>query len=199
MQRRKFLQVSGFSAVSFLFTRFDPISGNQMKVIRFPDAVSVRCSGEWISLTGSTETWKHENVQVKFELNSEVLSLFVDAPGHELEFIKCSWKQAYPATSKFLTDQWERSYGDLSWESPSFTTSSPVTGTVATTPAVAKRSPWYLLISDGVLTQAYGVKTGANSFCSWQISAEGLELILDTNSGGAGVLLGERTLHAADI
>ncbi|HEY4965270.1 MAG TPA: hypothetical protein VII28_02680, partial [Puia sp.] len=38
-----------------------------------------------------------------------------------------------------------------------------------------------------------------NSICSWQASAESLELLLDTNSGGMGVRLGERTLHAADI
>ncbi len=56
-----------------------------------------------------------------------------------------------------------------------------------------------MLISDGVFTQAYGVKTGANSFCCWQISPESLELFMDTNSGGMGVMLGERTLHAADI
>jgi alpha-galactosidase len=200
VQRRKFLQVSGLSAASFLFTRIDPNSGNQMKVIRFPDAVSVRCIGEWISLAGSNEIWKHEDIQVKFQLNGEVLSLLVDAPRRELEFIKCSWKQPYLATSKFLGDQWERSYGDLNWETPSFISPSPApTATAPAPPPVAKRSPWYLLISDGVLTQAYGVKTGANSFCSWQISPDALELFLDTNSGGSGVLLGERTLHAADI
>jgi alpha-galactosidase len=198
VQRRKFLQVSGLSAASFMFTRFNPLTGNPMKVIRFPDVVSVRCNGEWISLAGSTEVWKHEDTQVKFQLNGEVLSLFVDAPRRELEFIKCSWKQIYPTTSKFLADQWERSYGDLDWESPSFT-SAPSAGTSPAPTSVIKRSPWYLLISDGVLTQAYGVKTGANSFCSWQISPDALELLLDTNSGGAGVLLGERTLHAADI
>ena len=63
------------------------------------------------------------------------------------------------------------------------------TNGTATYHLVVKRSPWYLLISDGVLTQAYGVKTGANSFCSWQISPDALELFLDTNSGGSGVLL----------
>ncbi len=56
-----------------------------------------------------------------------------------------------------------------------------------------------MLISDGIQTQAFGVKTGANSICSWQASTDTLELVLDTNSGGSGVLLGERTLHAADI
>jgi alpha-galactosidase len=56
-----------------------------------------------------------------------------------------------------------------------------------------------MLISDGELTQAFGVKTAPNSICSWQANPDSLELYMDTNSGGMGVLLGERTLHAADI
>ena len=109
--------------------------------------------------------------------------LFVAAPGRELEFIKCSWNQSIPPSSKWMTDHWERSYGDLSWE----------------TPNLSRKSPWYMLMSDGNLTQAFGVKTGANSICFWQVSPTALELTMDTNSGGMGVLLGDRTLHAADI
>jgi alpha-galactosidase len=208
VQRRKFLQVSGLSAASFLFARIDPHTGNQIKTIRFPDSVAFRCGGEWISLAGANENWKFEDLQVTFQLNGDVVSLLANSPKRDLEFIKCSWKQVFPASSKFLSDQWERSYGDLSWESQAsalpFAT-LPSSAAPSATPAITapppstKRSPWYLLISDGVLTQAYGVKTGASSFCSWQISPDALVLMLDTNSGGAGVLLGERALHAADI
>jgi alpha-galactosidase len=56
-----------------------------------------------------------------------------------------------------------------------------------------------MLIHDGVRTNAFGVKTGARCFCYWQASAQQLELILDTHSGGMGVELGDRTLHAAEI
>jgi alpha-galactosidase len=208
VQRRKFLQVSGLSAASFLFARIDPVTGNQFKTMRFPDAVSVRCGGEWISLAGTNENWKFEELQVSFQLNGEAVSVSVSSPKRALEFVKCSWKQVFGATSKFLSDQWERSYGDLGWEATVPPVSMPASQVpaspqpIAATPALppaAKKSPWYLLISDGVLTQAYGVKTGANSFCYWQISTETLDLFLDTNSGGEGVLLGERTLHAADI
>jgi alpha-galactosidase len=166
-----------------LFTYTDPVTGNRLRAMRFPDLVSVRCAGEWISLTGATENWKQDNLQVSINLNGDVLSIFISAPQHELEFIKCSWRQVPPASSKCLADHWERSYGDLSWEP----TSS------------ARRSPWYLLISDTIQTQAFGVKTGANSICSWLLSPGSLELLMDTNSGGSGVLLGERNLHAADI
>ena len=183
MLRRRFLKVSGFSAVSLLFTYINPLTGRPAKGIRIPDAVSVRCSGQWFSLQGTTETWEYESIQVTFQLNGDVLSVFITAPQRELEFIKCSWKQPFGSSAKCLNDQWERSYGDLSWESAT----------------LIRRSPWYMLISDGMTTQAFGVKTGAKTICSWQTSAETLELILDTNSGGSGVLLGERKLHAADV
>ena len=151
--------------------------------MRYPDAVSVRISGEWISLQGSAENWNFQNMQVILRLTGDALSLFVGAPGRELEFVKCSWKQAIPPSSKWLTDHWERTYGDLGWE----------------TPTTSRKSPWYMLMSDGNLTQAFGIKTGAKSICFWQISPTALELTLDTNSGGMGVLLGDRSLHAADI
>lgn len=183
MKRRRFIQISGLSAGSFLFTALDHQKGVPFKAIRYPDAVAVRCSGEWYSLQGTTENWKYNEIQVNFSLNGDSLSVYVSAPQFELEMLRCSWKQSFSPNSKFLGDHWERTYGDVSWESPSLT----------------RRAPWYILISDGELTQAFGVKTAPNSMCSWQASAESLELLLDTNSGGMGVRLGERTLHAADI
>jgi alpha-galactosidase len=183
VQRRRFLKISGFSAVSLLFSSFDPVTGNPFNLLRFPDFVTVRCNGEWFTLQGLNDKWKFQDVEVSFRINGEAMSLNIIAPNRELEFVRCSWKQIFPENSKFLGDHWERSYGDLSWESQ----------------PIKHRAPWYMLISDGLQTQAFGVKTGANSICSWQASTDSLELLLDTHSGGSGVLLGERTLYAADI
>lgn len=183
MYRRKFIQVSGLSTASFLFTRISPFTGIQEKIIRFPDSVTVRCGGEWFILKGKNEHWSYRDIEVVFTEEGNARSLFVRAPSNELEFIKCTWKQTTSGTSKYLNDHWERSYGDLSWESI----------------GLKRRSPWYTLLSDGIKTLAYGVKTGANSICYWQVSSNALELMLDTNSGGSGVLLGDRKLHAADI
>ena len=151
--------------------------------MRLPDAVSVRCGGEWFSLQNSNENWKYEDILVGIRSNVDSLSLYITAPNRELEFIKCTWKQTTPLSFKYLNDHWERSYGDLSWESVS----------------LSRRSPWYILLSDGMQTLAFGVRTGANSICHWQVSSDTLDLIMETNSGGMGVLLGERTLHAVDI
>jgi alpha-galactosidase len=183
VQRRRFIQLSGLSAGSFLFTAQDHKTGVRYKAIRYPDAVSVRCSGEWNSLQGATDNWKYNDIQVNFRLNGDSLSVLINAPQYELETISCLWKQGFNSNSKFLGDHWERTYGDVSWEPP----------------PLSRRAPWYMLISDGVLTQAFGVKTGPNSICCWQVNTDSLELQMDTNSGGMGVLLGERTLHAADI
>lgn len=183
MQRRRFLKVSGISAASFLFVHINPHTGSRVKLIRFPDTVSVRCSGEWFPLKGNAENWKFEELEVALRLNDDFISIFITAPGRELEYVKCSWVQTAPPSSRFLGDHWERSYGDLSWELPT----------------LKRRSPWYILMSDGMQSQAFGVKTGASSICSWEASTDTLDLFMDTHSGGSGVLLGERSLHAADI
>ncbi|WP_018617316.1 hypothetical protein [Segetibacter koreensis] len=56
-----------------------------------------------------------------------------------------------------------------------------------------------MILYHGKQTVCFGVKTGANSTCWWGLQSDRLELTLDTLSGGNGVLLGNRTLHAADI
>ncbi|HJP63872.1 MAG TPA: hypothetical protein VJ844_10535, partial [Mucilaginibacter sp.] len=48
-------------------------------------------------------------------------------------------------------------------------------------------------------TTGYGVKTGCNTICWWTLSSDAVELVMDTASGGIGVQLGQRELHAADI
>ena len=51
----------------------------------------------------------------------------------------------------------------------------------------------------GNATNGFGVRTAAQSFCSWMVSPSAVELHLDTNCGSNGVRLGTRTLHAAEI
>ena len=59
--------------------------------------------------------------------------------------------------------------------------------------------PWYCVISDDNNTTCFGVKTGCKAICSWQVSDNTLQLTLDTRTGGNGVHLNNRKLHAADI
>ena len=170
MQRRRFIQLSGLSAASFLFVHINPLTGKPAKMIRYPDAIAVRCNGQWITLQGTAESWKLNEVEVTLKLNADFLSLYISAPGRELEFIQCHWKQNNSASSKVLGDDWERSYGNLAWDAPD----------------MSKRAPWYVLISEGEQTQAFGVKTGSSTICYWQVSIESLDLVMDCNSGRIG-------------
>ncbi len=183
MLRRRFLQLSGFSAASLLLTGINPVSGEPCQTIHLPSEVEVLSSGKWLRLTGSGDRWTYEQIVVLLEDSKDGVKVELMAPGREIEKIKLGWKLAFSSDSKYLGDHWERSYGDLAWE-----TASP-----------KRKAPWYLLIHDGRDTHAFGVKTGANSICYWQAGPQGLELFLDTHSGGSGVMAGDRTIHLAEI
>jgi alpha-galactosidase len=183
LNRRKFLHFSGFATASFIFTGIEAASGSYFQALQFPDSVSVRCQNEWITLNGSGGTWQADEIKVIMRHEAGPLSLFISAANRELEFIKCQWKQTESVSAMYLADHWERSYGDLNWE----------------TQRRDRKSPWYMLISNGGQTSAFGVKTGTGTICYWQAGDGTLNLFLDTHSGGSGVVLGERTLHAADI
>ncbi|OOQ62311.1 hypothetical protein BC343_02845 [Mucilaginibacter pedocola] len=97
--------------------------------------------------------------------------------------VRLKWKYESKKYSKVLGDHWERTYGDLGWK----------------TADANARNPWYVLLHDAKQTAAFGVKTGCNTICYWNVSPDSLELTMDTHSGGSGVKLGQRKLHAADI
>ncbi|MFA6277265.1 MAG: hypothetical protein WC622_10980 [Pedobacter sp.] len=93
------------------------------------------------------------------------------------------WTYPTPSKAKVLGDHWERSYGDLGWK----------------TPENEAKNPWYILLHDELQTACFGVKTGANTLCWWTVKNIALELTMDTQSGGSGVKLNGRKLHAASI
>jgi alpha-galactosidase len=182
MERRRFLQLTGFSATSLLFTRLDA-AGLSTQQLDVPTSVSVLSEGQWITLTGSGERWSQGPFAVELQHSGSALKIRLRAPGKELEKVKLGWKQAFGNNTRYLGDQWERSYGDLQWsEIPQ-----------------AHKAPWYVLINDGRETHCFGVKTGAKTIAYWEVALQGLELVLDTHSGGSGVLLGSRTLDAATV
>ena len=77
-----------------------------------------------------------------------------------------------------LNETWGVALGNLCWQ--------PVSQT--------KRSEWYFVLSDCEKTAAFGVKTGCNSFCQWQIEPDRITLIIDVKNGGEGIELTEPLL-----
>lgn len=126
-----------------------------------------------------------------------ILSVKITASAVPLCFVKLKWllsktEKRDAASVKVLGDAWERGYGDMEWRSIS----------------EDRAMPWYFSVSNGSdarpersgrFTECFGVKVRPSAFCHWNYSADELTLTLDIRSGGCGVRLGGRTLHAADI
>ncbi len=183
MDRRHFVKLSGTAGAAMLFSRVTYAAGSQL-FINNPDEVWAETDSGWMRLKKS-----HHNV---FSLNGVEVTLIQSngstgvigrSPNAKLRSIKLRWAYQVKPTAKSLGDSWERIYGDAGWASP----------------LAGAKNPWYVLLNDDRHTACFGVKTGCNAICWWALKPDALELMLDTCSGGVGVELGDRPLHAADI
>jgi alpha-galactosidase len=131
--------------------------------------------------------WRARDVEVYTEVSERSqgreLSIKINSPQTSLTRVHLRWSGSLPENFQFLGDQWERAYGDLEWRG--------FDGD--------RIMPWYFIASNGRVTHAYGVKTGATAFCFWQVDPAGISLWLDVHNGGRGVRLGERQLAAAEV
>jgi len=184
MQRRHFLQFSATTAVAVLLSRVTYATSAQTTAINMPNEVWAQSGDEWFQLKGSNGSkFSYKDIEVTVKTNGNAKGVYITSPTQQLNAVRLKWAHNMPSNAMFLGDHWERSYGDLQWK----TNTSGV------------KNPWYVLIHDTKQTACFGVKTGTNSICWWGLSNDSLELTLDTHSGGNGVMLGNRTLHAADI
>lgn len=184
MDRRHFIKTTGLSMGAFLVTdHLSAFSGGRQQLINLPDEVTAIVNDRQVTLTGIGKAWTHDNLQVSLLQTDKSLAVEITAPQVGLSSVTLRWKRPRPAAQFVLNDQWERTYGDISWHTP--------------TPAEAL--PWYFMEHNGKSTTGFGVKTGARAFCSWQLNDTHLSLTLDTRSGGNGVQLGNRKLQAAEI
>lgn len=184
MQRRHFLKLSATTATTVLLSRLTYASPAGTSSLNAPSEVWAQSADKWFKLEASNGSkFRFKDIEVTVKTNGNAKGIYVKSPLQQLNAVRLKWIHDLPSASKFLGDHWERSYGDLQWK----------------TKTEDVKNPWYLLIYDGKQAACFGVKTGANSICWWGLSSDSLELTLDTHSGGNGVLLGNRTLHAADI
>jgi alpha-galactosidase len=122
-------------------------------------------------------------LSVELLVQGESVAVEVACPQSSLAAVTLRWKQKGRDNSRVLNDHWERTYGDVAWHPPS----------------EPELLPWYFMEHDGVSTIGVGVKSGAASFCYWQVGKEEVSLTMDTRSGGSAVQLADRKLQAAEI
>ncbi len=152
---------------------------------RAPDSVAVQHDSGIQSLTRASggDRWTHADVVVWTLPGPEGLAISLVAPRTALRRIRLRWRGAVPSTALVLGDAWERGYGDLEWR-----------GIVPD-----RLMPWYFATTVGGATHGYGVQTGPNAFCCWQLDAGGITLWADVRSGGSSLQLGERQLAVCEV
>lgn len=185
MHRRNFIQTTGLSIAALLLNNslFGITRLGKDQLINLPDEVTAIVNDLAVNLKSKNGKWIYRDVVVDLVESATGLKIEVLAPKVKLSAVTLQWKVPGKGKSQILNDHWERTYGDVSWHKP-----------------IEKEIlPWYFMEFDGNSTSGFGVKTGCNAFCSWQIGTDSISLNLDTLSGGNGVELGNRTLKAAEI
>ncbi len=181
MNRKHFIHLSGASLAALIIR---PSFNFRAPVMTLPDHVTLLTPKGMQALKSTDQQkWMIDDLLVTIKQKGNALEVYADAPTTALSEIRLSWDRPINMQAQCLGDHYERSYGDLGWAMPKDN----------------KKLPWYFMQTDDKGTQCFGVKTGANSICSWMLASTGITLVMDTRSGGDGVRLGSRQLHAADI
>jgi len=183
VNRSHFIRTIGISLASLLTRNVLFANGLRGSNMNLPDEVTAVLDDQPVTLTGGGTSWTYKDLSVELVERGPALAVEVRAPRSRLIAVTLRWKQRRREDSRVLNDHWERTYGDVSWHSPS----------------ESEQLPWYFMDSDGRRTVGMGVKTGPASFCFWQIGRDRLSLTMDLRSGGGAVALGERKLEAAGI
>lgn len=155
-----------------------------LSLLRPPDMVRVFTeSGEQRleSLRGGL--WAGDGVSLRSTIFSDRHRVTLEAPGIEPTRIALRWQGAINGIRRYLSDHWERSYGDLEWRAE----------------IPDRPLPWYFLAYDGKRTHGYGVMTRPRAFGFWTADRTGISLWLDVRNGGVGVQLGDRELDLCEI
>jgi alpha-galactosidase len=184
MLRRNFIKLSAAGFASVIYSRLTYAAGNGVSTINHPDEAWMYANDQWIKLVSKGgSVFTHLDIKVEIKTNGNAQAVYIYSPHYEPQTVKFKWKYQTAGYSKVLGDHWERTYGDLAWKAPQTDT----------------RNPWYVALHDDKQTACFGVKTGGNTLCWWEVKPDAVELHMDTRSGGLGVKLYHRTLHAADI
>ena len=182
MRRGHFLKLSAATFTVALFGRFTYKKENK-SLINTPDEVWGQAGADWFRFNYSGDVFTYRDTELTLKENGTGTGVFILSPESALTAVRLKWKYPVKIAAKALGDSWERTYGDAAWK----------------TPSANVKNPWYVLLNDDKQTTCFGVKTGCSAICWWSVNPDSIELTLDTRSGGIGVQLGQRKLHACDI
>lgn len=163
-------------------------------ITRLPDLATIYTEDGAQSFAGAQGG--QGDVRCALEMEGDLLRVTLCAQDTPVRFIRLRWRftgeERRDDAPRIYGDAWERAGGALEWRG-----------------VVAERCmPWFCLVSNGSdqmqeregrRTEGFGVKARPNALCFWQYDSAGIALWLDVRSGGCGVVLGGRTLTAAEV
>ena len=152
-------------------------------ILNYPDKAILTTDDESVNMVFDGKKFNYKNIDIKFSKKVNGLTVLLSSTTTPIKYLKLHWTAKFPTDWKYLSDSWERSYGDLQWKA--FDTSSIM--------------PWYFFVSNKSITHSYGVMTSPSAICGWMFDSKGVTLILDVRNGGMGVQLGQRELNVCTI
>ncbi len=189
--RREFIQRSAGAVLASalpvrLLRRWPGPEREYVDLMRPPDGVIAETAGGVQRLRaapGGGGRWVGSGVAVTLAGASGPTRVELSAPAVGVTRMALRWNGRLDATRLLVGDAWERGYGDLEWR-----------GFVPD-----RVMPWYVMTWGDEGADGYGVRTGANAFCYWQVDPEGIWLWADVRSGGTPLQLGPRVLTVCEI
>lgn len=149
-----------------------------VSILRSPDNVFFQTEGMPTAGIKASEAFQAAGCKVGFAQKKNAIQITAEPSTTPLQRIKLQWRGDFSFLKYILQDAWCVACGDLSW--------NPMRPEAAL--------PWYFMGFDGKRTHGYGVRTGCNAFCFWQVDTMGLSLWIDVRNGGDGVILKEPLL-----
>ena len=151
-------------------------------ILKNPDFVTLFTSDKKRVFSSGENMCLDDAVIEIFSTDSGV-KIQVTADSTPLEYIRVRWNTKINPSALFLGDAWERSYGELQWN----------------TCNASRMMPWYFLMHDNSVTCGYGVKVRPSAMVLWSADEKGVTLWLDVRCGCKGVVLNGRTLNVAEV
>lgn len=129
MNRRNFVYLSGTALAGLLFVKKSHAAADPHEMLQLPEEVFLRLDDGIHRMTASRDgVWTYKNVQVVLVYADDALAVKVQSPEDPLHEVLLQWTYPTGADSTLLGDQWERTYGDVCFQHPSFD----------------RKMPWYL-------------------------------------------------------
>ena len=167
------------------------MKNSYIDLLRYPDSVLFQLddSPYRFEEPGERET----RGEIGFEVVGNEARITVFPSKSPVRRVKLRWRGDMSDVFLVLGDSLERNYD--------ITQGSVLIGQCAMWRGMTAemRLPWYFHTYDGERLNSFGVKTGADAFCHFNVDEKGITLWLDLRSGGMGVDLKEPLLAARVI